>query len=419
LKEKEQVKMKKAKKAFFMVLVWLLLLSPLFGNGNSESGATSEKKGKETLTVTMALSEEEWAVMRNQVIPNFEKENNCIVNAVQVEASDVQKKLVAMKQAGKMEIDVVASDVNREAALIDAGLVEDLSAYTDLIPSQTAGKLAQAGVFDGKTYFFPYRPNAEINYYNENKFNQYGITPPKDWDELYQVSKLLKDKEQIGRICLKIKLSGDAIDLVEFIRSAGGDPLVLNDQGTIEAFTYLQKLWPELSPDTLKASFSSSNTFLSTDEVYYCPNWPFAANIIVKDGGKTEIKAYEGFRGPKGFVKTLAGEMLGIAKGSEHKELALKFMSYLMSRDVQATLLKENGWASFRTDTYADAEEWQKPYFDALLKALAVAEPLPRVSNWDKIQQCLNDAGKEILLNGADVKTTLDKYAVQVKALQS
>ncbi|MFA6844867.1 MAG: extracellular solute-binding protein [Sphaerochaetaceae bacterium] len=411
--------MKHTRKTTLLVLVSLVLATSLFANGASEKEVSSVKsKEKETLTVTMALSEEEWGVMRSKVIPDFEKANDCKVNAVQVEASDVQKKLVAMKQAGKMEIDVVASDVNREAALIDAGLVEDLSAYTDLIPAETTGKLAKAGVFDGKTFFFPYRPNAEINYYNESKFNQYGLTPPRNWDELYQVSKTLKEKENMGRICLKIKLSGDAIDLVEFIRSAGGDPLVLNDEGTIEAFSYLQKLWPELSPDTLKAGFSSSNKFLSTDEVYFCPNWPFAANIIVKDGGKKEIKAYEGFSGPKGFMKTLAGEMLGIASGSQHKDLALKFMSYMMSKDVQVMLLKENGWASFRTDTYGEAEEWQKPYFEALLKALAVAEPLPRVSNWDKIQQCLNDAGKEILLNGAEVKATLDKYALQVKELQ-
>lgn len=91
------------------------------------------------------------------------------------------------------------------------------------------GSLAEAGVFDGKTYFMPYRPNAEINYYNTDMFEKYGLTPPTTWDELYETAKTLKEQEGIGRLCLKMKMDGDAIELVEFIRGAGGDPLVLND----------------------------------------------------------------------------------------------------------------------------------------------------------------------------------------------
>lgn len=203
------------------------------------------------------------------------------------------------------------------------GLVEDLSEYAELIPEEAMGSLAEAGVFDGKTYFMPYRPNAEINYYNTDMFEKYGLTPPTTWDELYETAKTLKEQEGIGRLCLKLKLDGDAIELAEFIRSAGGDPLVLNDEGSVEAFTFLQKLWPELSEDTLTASFSSTNTYLATDE-------------------------------------------------------------------------------------------WQKPFLEATKKAMEVAEPLPHVSYWPEAQQAINDAAKEICINGADVQTTLDKYAAQI-----
>lgn len=372
-----------------------------------------------TLRVTMALSEEEWAVMKKSVIPNFEKDNGVKVEAIQVEASDVVKKLEAMNGAGKMEIDLIAQDVNNLSTLVYNGLVEDLSEYTSLIPAESIGKLAKAGEFDGKTYFMPYRPNAEINYYNENKFQEYGLTAPTTWDELYETAKVLKEKEGIGRVALKIKMSGDIIEAAEFIRSAGGDPLVLNDEGSIQAFTYLQKLWPELSENTIKASFSSTNGFLAKDEVYYAPNWPYGANIIVKDGGKTEIKAYAGFSGPNGFVKTLGGEMLGIPVGSPNKELAVKFIQYLESKEVQEILMRDNGWASFRDDAYAEAEEWQKPYFEATQAALAAAEPLPNVPYWSEVQQAINDALKETLVEGKDVKTTLDKYAAQIEAAKN
>lgn len=380
------------------------------------SAATGEAapEGSGTLRVTMALGEEEWEVMRNEVIPGFEEKYGVKVQADQIEASDVIKQIQAMHEAGDMQIDVIAQDANNLTSLVYGGLVEDLSAYTDMIPEETMGTLAEAGVFDGKTYFMPYRPNAEINYYNTEMFEKYGLTPPTTWDELYAVAKSVKDQEGIGRICLKLALDGDAIELVEFIRGAGGDPLVLNDEGSIEAFTFLQKLWPELSADTTTATFSTTNTYLATDEVYYAPNWPFSANILVKDGGKTSISATEGYAGPKGFVKTLGGEMLGIPVGSKNKEMALNFIEYMESKEVQTLLMKENGWMSFRSDVYGDADEWQKPFLEATQKAMEAAQPLPRVSYWPEAQQAINDAAKEICMNGADVKTTLDKYAAQI-----
>ena len=382
------------------------------GTQSAESAVSAEPT---TLRVTMALSEEEWAVMRQDVIPQFEAENNCTVEAVQVEASDVVKKLEAMNSAGKMEIDLLAQDVNQTYELIEKGLVEDLTEYEDLIPEEALGSLSEAGKVNGKTYFMPYRPNAEINFYNTKYFEQYGVEAPTTWDELYDAAKTIKEADGLGRVCLKIGMNGDAIEIVEFIRGAGGDPLVLNDEGCVEAFTFLQKLWPELSENTLTASFSTMNGFLAKEEVYYGPNWPFAMNVIVKDGGKTEVVANSGVAGPKQYVKTLGGEVLGIPVGSPNKELAIKFIQYLESKDVQATLMRENGWASFRNDVYEEVEDWQKPYFEALTEALAAAQPLPNVPYWGKVQQAINDASKEILLDGADVKTTLDKYAAQIQ----
>ena len=372
-----------------------------------------------TLHVTMALSEEEWAVMRKDVLPGFEAQTGCTVDAAQIEASDVAKQLQAMHNAGNMQIDVIAQDVGNMNSLVYDGLVEDLSEYTNLIPAEALGSLADAGQFDGKTYFMPYRPNAEIDYYNTDKFTEYGLSTPTTWDELYDTAKALKEKEGLGRLCLKLKLEGDAIELVEFIRGAGGDPLVLNDEGSIEAFTFLQKLWPELSEDTLTASFSSTNTYLATDEVYYAPNWPFAANIIVKDGGKQNLSAYAGYSGPKGYIKTLGGEMLGIPVGSPNKELALEFIQYLESKEVQTTLMRENGWISFRNDVYEEVEEWQRPFMDATMEALAAAQPLPHVSYWSDAQQCINDAAKEICLDQKDVKEVLDKYAAKLEDLKA
>lgn len=388
-------------------------------DAESEEGiAQTDQFAGRTLNVTMALSDDEWKAMNNVVLPEFEKLTGCTVKASQVEASDVEKQLQAMHNANNMKIDVISQDVGNMNGLVNAGLVEDLSDYADIVPDTAIGKLSEAGVFDGKIYFLPYRPNAEINYYNTDMFDKYGVKAPTNWDELYDVAKTLKEKDGIGRLCLKLKMDGDAIELAEFIREAGGDPLVLNDEGCVEAFTFLQKLWPELSENTLTAGFSSVNQYLATDEVYYAPNWPFTASVVVKDGGKTNIAASKGYEGPAGYVKTLGGEMLGIPVGSQNKDLAIEYIKYMESKKVQETLMNENGWMSFRSDVYQDVADWQKPFVEVTQQALAAAEPLPHVKYWRDAQQLINDCAKEITVNQADVKTTLDQYATKMQELK-
>ena len=90
----------------------------------SEEGAASETSTEGgTLHVTMALGEEEWEVMRNEVIPGFEEQYGVKVQADQIEATDVIKQLQAMNEAGDMQIDVIAQDANNLSALVYGGLV--------------------------------------------------------------------------------------------------------------------------------------------------------------------------------------------------------------------------------------------------------------------------------------------------------
>jgi trehalose transport system substrate-binding protein len=402
----------KFKKVLSLLLVAVLMLS-LLSACSGDKKASSEKK---VLRVSMALGETEWEVMKEKVFPIFEKEHNVKIEPTQIEAADLITKLEAMKKAGKMELDIITQDNMQLAQLVEKGLVEDLSEYRDLIPENVIEGLIPVGEFDGKLYFMPYRPNVEINFYNEKKFKEYGLKPPTNWDELLQVAKTFKEKEGIGRVAIKGTLDGNTtVQLFEFIRQAGGDPLVLNDEGSVKAYTFLKKLWPYLSPDAKKADWNTMNKYLATESVYYGANWPFGVNVIVRDGGKKEVKAHEGFRGPVKASKVLGGEVIGIPVGSPNKDLAFEFMKFLMSKETQEILVTEMGWPSCRTDAYGKVEEWQKPYFDAVNKALQVAEPRPNVVYWDTVDKALNDALREIAIEGKDVKKTLDKYAKVIK----
>ncbi|MCG0276480.1 MAG: extracellular solute-binding protein [Thermosediminibacteraceae bacterium] len=403
-------------KTICFALVLVLFLATLAGCGSTANnqGQTNDQQAdprKGVLKVAMGLAEEEWKVMKEYVFPEFEKRYGVKIEPIQMEAGDTVKKLEAMHQAGQMDIDLITQDNMQLAQLVEKGLVEDLSEYRDMIPKEVIPSLIPVGEFDGKLYFMPYRPNVEIAFYNEKKFNEYGLKPPRTWDELLQVAKTFKEKEGVGKVVIKMNLGPDSTcHMFDFIRSAGGDPTVLNDEGSVKAFTFLKEIYPYLSPESKKADWNTPNQYLATESAYLVQNWPFTSVVVVKDGGKKEIKAYQGWAGPVKESHVLGGEVIGIPKGAPNKEMAIKFMEYLMSKEVQEILTSKLGWPSMRTDAYGKVEEWQKPYFEAVSEALKHAEPRPNLTYWAEVDKAINGALREIVLEGKEVKPTLDKY---------
>ena len=99
----------------------------------------------------------------------------------------------------------------------------------------------------------------------------------------------------------------------------------MNDQGCFEAFMFLQKLWPYLSPDSKTANWNFMNTHIATESVYLGQNWPFGMNVIVRDGGKKEVLAYNGWQSPVKESHVLGGEVIGIPRGHRTKHWPSNF----------------------------------------------------------------------------------------------
>jgi trehalose transport system substrate-binding protein len=186
----------------------------------------------------------------------------------------------------------------------------------------------------------------------------------------------------------------------------------------MQAFAFLHQLAPFLAPETRRANWNTTNTFLATESVYLARNWPFGVHLLVQQAGKTQIKAYAGWWGPVGEAHVLGGEMIGIPKGAPHRELALEFMRYLMSKSIQESLVSALGWPSFRSDAYGTIESWQTPYFAAVQEALRLAHPKPHVPNWAEVSRALSGAFREIVYKGQPVQAALDRYHRQLQQVQ-
>lgn len=381
-------------------------------DGQAASGDGGASGSNQELTFYTALGQAEWNVLKEDIFPGFEAANHCHVRGIDVASKDIPLKLDMLNQAGRMDVDVIGQDNMVLAQLVQKDLMEDLTPYESTIPKATIPALIDVGRFNQKLYFLPYRPNVEITFYNEDYLGKYGMKPPANWDELLADAKKLYETEGVGRIAIKADGSdGATVHLFDFINAAGGDPMKLNDAGCVKAFSYLRDLWPYLSPESRRADFNTMNQFLAMDSVYVGQNWPFGIEVIVNQGEKKDIKAYHGWAGPVREAHTLGGEVLGIPKGAPHKELALKFIAYIQSEEVQSKLVQKLAWPSMRTDAYAEVPGWQKPYFEAVKEALTHAVPRPNVPYWEDFDKAINMAFREIVIEKRDVKVTLDKYA--------
>lgn len=376
---------------------------------------------EQSLTVSMRLQESEWQVMRAEVFPRFEKECDCTVLPRDVPPEQLGQLLEAMVRAGQMKIDVLAQDNLRLLELVAAGVVQDLSAYEDRIPATVPRTLTEAGRFRGKLYFFPYRPNVQIAYYNAPRFERHGLAPPRTWTELLHVARTFKEKEGIGRVLFKAWGGAPtATQLYEWIVSAGGDPLVLTDSGTVETFRFLQRLWPYLSPDSRRAKWDTSNQFLAQESAYLAQNWPFGVRLLVQEYGKKDtIKTYSGWAGPVREAHVIGGEVLGIPVGSPHPTLALDFIQFMQSKAVQEIFTSRLGWPAVRTDAYGRVEVWMRPHFQAVAQALEHGILRKNVSYWPEYEKLINEAFVRIVVRGEVVEGTLHALQARLETFQA
>jgi trehalose transport system substrate-binding protein len=410
---------------------WLALLAALAVvatacGGGEEGGGGGGGGGAKTLTGTTitfstSLAESEVPVIQ-EVLEMFQDQTGATVNLTQVSSGDLPQKLTVEVDAGRNTIHLFAQDNLALAVLVEDNLVEDLSA--EQIPDGVNQALIPEQ-FDGKQYFLPYRPNVRVAYVNKDRFSTAGTTPPSTVEEFVSVAQALK---QAGggqpKVTLSLATTPDTgpagVTISEWIVSYGGDPLILNDEGSVQAFTQLQQLWQQglLARESLQAKFDTEVNYLQGETAWLAQNWPFTSGELDKQGLLEKFDVYQGWAGPAREAHVVGGEVLGIPRGvsGKQKEAAIALAQFLMSKEAQEVLVAKNGWPSVRNDALAQVPEAQKETFDAIQKALESGWYRPNVVYWSDVQNAMGDAIRLIMVEGQPVQSTLDQLHARIES---
>jgi len=371
-----------------------------------------------TLRLSVALAEDEAIVFEEVIVNRFREATGGAIELIRIEAGDVIRSLEAQVGSGQVEIDLLAQDNNSLAPLVDGQLVEEIPEAAEVLPPETIEALLPVLQFDDTYYFLPARPNVQITYYNSRRFEEYGLEPPRTWEELISVAQGIQEQAGVGLVSIQGVPGGAVgVTVTQFIWQAGGDPLQIDSEAGATAFQFMQDLKPYLTPQYPTATFDTTNTYLLNESVVLAQNWPFGINVIVQQGGKSEVLTYEGWEGPAGNALVLGGDVFGIVRGTPNRDMALDFVRFFTSREVQETLTSRLGWPAMRTDAFGAVEEWQQPYFESVLNALEHTQARPNVIYWLQVEQILSNAFNDIVTNGQEVQPTLQRYQQEIDAL--
>jgi len=402
------------RKVLLAMLAVLALVSGACAQGGG-GGAEGDFAGT-TITFSISLAEEETATIQD-LLSQFEEDTGATVELTAVSSADLPPKLEVEVGAGEPTIHLFAQDNLALAILVQNNLVEDLS-DVELPDGVIESMVPQR--FDDKQYFLPFRPNVRIAYANRDRLSAASAEAPKTVEELRTVAQTLESEAGSGKVTLSLA-EGDpaAVTISEWIVSYGGDPLILNDAGSVAAFEFLQGMWRDglLARESLLGKFDTEVDYLQGETAWLAQNWPFTSAELLAQDLLSKFDVYEGWAGPERAAHVIGGDVLGIPRGvsGEEKEAALALAQFLMSKEAQETLAAENAWPSIRTDAYANVPEEQQSTFTAIQNALEDGWYRPNVVYWSDVSEQMNAAVRRIIVDGEPAKATLDELHAAIE----
>ena len=362
-----------------------------------------------------SLAEDEKPALR-EVLERFRAESGITVTLVGVTAQDLPEKLKVEVGAGRPTIDLFAQDNLALRSLVDGGLVQpldDVAVPEAVIPAMVPPR------FDGARYFLPFRPNVQVTYVNRNRLAESGVSRPQTVAELRAVAKAFKDRRGAPKVALALAEGAPtAITIAELVLSFGGDPVSLNDAGSVAAFEFLAGLWRDglLARESLVAKYDTQVDHLVSETAWLAPNWPFTSGVLARQALLDRFEVYEGWRGPVRAAHVVGGDVLGIPRGvaGSRRERAVRLAAFLMSREAQERLVAGNAWPAIRADAYGQVPAAQRETFEAVRRALDDGWHRPGVPYWSDVSDAMNEAVRRILQGGEPVRPVLDQLHVAV-----
>ncbi len=356
-----------------------------------------------------SVASSEAAFINNTLIPQFETEYPGIhVTFINVGSEGVSKDILALEASGHVGSIVAGQDNLEIGQLIYSSSGNVLMNLTPMAQALMPSSLIPAAanlvnyekkVFGG-VYFFPFRGNVPLVFYNKTMFSNAGIeTPPGNYTQLLQDAKIIKSKTGQNAIMIQGAStngghtgSSTATELYQMMVQFGGNPLYLNDTGDIMAIQELYNLSSYFSPDFKTGYWGSYHGLAVGNYSILDYQWPYIYNILTKSPytmTNSTLGVYPGPSGPVNGNHLLGGDVLFIPKGATNVPALESFIRFLLGAQAQRETLINLSWVAINANAYKDLPASQSVVFTALEQAIATGvflrNPTPWITEWQVI----------------------------------
>ncbi len=413
------------RKVLISLLVLLSLTTVFMFVGCKEEAVVAGAPTTLVVSSRLYSPASEQKFLYDEVFPDFEKENNCIVKFEILDDTVLLKRAELQAETGRVTTDVV---------IVHNGVMDQwiTNKYVEELPvSDWPGRTFSAAFLDsimsgGKTYFAPVGGDVYLLLANQKamKYLPSGADVQDiTWEQYIDWAVAIAEGEGEGKTAVTgVPMKSLIYMYGGMFLSYGGEFPVINSPGALEGWKLLTKMHNAYSPtvmtyDNVTAPMKSGETWLTvahmarTGEAYRSN----PSNYVIAPAPK----------GPKGIGSIAGVSGFGVPVGAEHHDLALKFIEFMTRPEIAVKVARGTGGFLPPIDE-AIKVLGDSPVDEVIKKGVLVLQtgvvsgvPGSAYTSWGAVKQVYDDVFADMIIGtGVYDKAMLDDAQAKLEALK-
>lgn len=370
-------------------------------------------------------------------LPEFEDKTGIEVNIIEVPNALQREKVMADAMAtGPSQFDVVyLFACNFTATFSSIGYLEPMEKYfTEAEIKELDPTAVESCSWKETMYLWPWCVHNVGNlYYRTDLFEEYGLEPPKTWDEWLLVGKKLTfDTDGDGEIDIwgtllpAKKHPEPQWRIIARVLQAGGRVWDENGNCVLDApeaiagleFTLTELKSGMMPPEMINMTCVEGHTLFLQGRLAMFENWAYMYKLAQNPAHSKVVDKFDVTPGIGKVKRTwvLNPFAWGIPKRSEHKEAALKFIKWVTSDEM---LIKKALWDDVlpcipRLMNSPELKEHKEIAAFAQSNAMATPSPGSVSLNWGEVMDIFMDYWHEALLENMTPQEAWKRAAKEI-----
>jgi ABC-type glycerol-3-phosphate transport system substrate-binding protein len=352
-----------------------------------------------------------------QLLARYSEETGIAANYLEMPAkyTDLVTKYTNYLQSGYDGIDVYLLDDMTVGQFAAAGWIIDMKPFmTQQEIEAWLPAVQQMFQFTGGVHRLPVFFGSGAFYYRKDILDQEKLAAPATWEELVDTGKKLKAKYPDMWPWAPMADTGnqDVNHTIQTIWQGGGDPKVMNDEGSVKALQHLHDLLftDEITPSSI-TTYGTQETRALAKEGKQLMWWDFEGGLAIYDQADSPIKGKVGLApwpaGPGGSWGMAHAWGWGVPQFTKHTEAAVEFAKWATApRQLKDFMVGVRGITPPKTELANDPEVQAKlPFTRHLIETAGqVRFRLIDVPNPLEVQDVIGKTGSFVVTGQKSVQ---------------